>query len=355
MFKEKLQPFIDRYEEINRLLSSPEIAADIQRMTELSKEQSSIAPLVEKAREYLQIDEAIEENKAMLSDAEFGELAKEELAELEPRLSELEEEIKVLMIPKDPNDDKNIYLELRAGTGGDESALFVEDMFKMYLRFAERQGWRVEIVSSSEGSAGGYKELIALVKGDGVYSKLKFEAGTHRVQRVPATETQGRVHTSAITVAVIPEVEDVEIDIKPSEIKMDVYRSSGCGGQSVNTTDSAVRLTHIPTGIVVAIQDEKSQHKNRDKAMKVLKARVHEAMMREQLEETAGQRKLQVGSGDRSEKIRTYNYPQNRLTDHRIGLTLYALDDVMNNGTLELVIDPLIAHAQAEAIQEAGL
>ena len=355
MFKEKLQPFIDRYEEINRLLSSPEIAADIQRMTELSKEQSSIAPLVEKAREYLQIDEAIEENKAMLSDAEFGELAKEELAELEPRLSELEEEIKVLMIPKDPNDDKNIYLELRAGTGGDESALFVEDMFKMYLRFAERQGWKVEIVSSSEGSAGGYKELIALIKGEGVYSKLKYEAGTHRVQRVPATETQGRVHTSAITVAVIPEVEDVEVDIKPSEIKMDVYRSSGCGGQSVNTTDSAVRLTHIPTGIVVAIQDEKSQHKNRDKAMKVLKARVHEAMMREQLEETAGQRKLQVGSGDRSEKIRTYNYPQNRITDHRIGLTLYALDDVMNNGTLELVIDPLIAHAQAEAIQEAGL
>ncbi|WP_292663554.1 peptide chain release factor 1 [Nitratifractor sp.] len=355
MFKEKLQPFIDRYEEINRLLSSPEIASDIQRMTELSKEQSSIAPLVEKAREYLEISDAIEENKAMLSDPEFGELAKEELAELEPKLPKLEEAIKVLMIPKDPNDDKNIYLELRAGTGGDESALFVEDMFRMYLRFAERQGWKVEIVSSSEGSAGGYKELIVLVKGDGVYSKLKYEAGTHRVQRVPATETQGRVHTSAITVAVIPEVEDVELDIKPNEIKMDVYRSSGCGGQSVNTTDSAVRLTHLPTGIVVAIQDEKSQHKNRDKAMKVLKARVHEAMMREQLEETAGQRKLQVGSGDRSEKIRTYNYPQNRLTDHRIGLTLYALDDVMNNGTLELVIDPLIAHAQAEAIKEAGL
>ena len=355
MFQEKLHPFIERYEEINRLLSSPEIASDIQRMTELSKEQSSIAPLVEKAREYLEISEAIEENKAMLSDSEFGELAKEELAELEPKLPKLEEAIKVLMIPKDPNDDKNIYLELRAGAGGDESALFVEDMFRMYLRFAERQGWKVEIVSSSEGTAGGYKELIALIKGEGVYSKLKYEAGTHRVQRVPATETQGRVHTSAITVAVIPEVEDVEVDIKPNEIKMDVYRSSGCGGQSVNTTDSAVRLTHLPTGIVVAIQDEKSQHKNRDKAMKVLKARVYEAMMREQLEETAGQRKLQVGSGDRSEKIRTYNYPQNRITDHRIGLTLYALDDVMNNGTLEQVIDPLIAHAQAEAIKEAGL
>ena len=355
MLKDKLQPFIERYEEINRLLSSPEIATDVKKMTELSKEQSSIAPLVEKAKEYNDILEAIKENKEMLSDAEFGELAKEELSILEPRLAELEEEIKILLIPKDPNDDKNIYLELRAGTGGDESALFVEDMFKMYLRFAERQGWRVEIVSSSEGSAGGYKELIALIKGEGVYSKLKFEAGTHRVQRVPATETQGRVHTSAITVAVIPEVEDVDVDIKPNEIKMDVYRSSGCGGQSVNTTDSAVRLTHIPTGIVVAIQDEKSQHKNREKAMKVLKARVHEALMREQLEATAGERKLQVGSGDRSEKIRTYNYPQNRITDHRIGLTLYALDDVMSNGTLEQIIDPLIAHAQAEAIKEAGL
>jgi peptide chain release factor 1 len=225
----------------------------------------------------------------------------------------------------------------------------------MYSRFAEQMGWKVEIVSSSDGTAGGYKELIAMIKGDGVYSKLKYEAGTHRVQRVPDTETQGRVHTSAITVAVIPEVDDVEVDIKPNEIKMDVYRSSGCGGQSVNTTDSAVRLTHIPTGIVVAIQDEKSQHKNRDKAMKVLKARVYEAELQKQLDETAGQRKLQVGSGDRSEKIRTYNYPQNRLTDHRIGLTLYALDDVMNNGNLKLVIDPLIAHAQAEAIQEAGL
>ncbi len=355
MFKEKLQPFIDRYEEINRLLSSPEIASNVKKMTELSKEQASIAPLVEKAREYLLTLEAIEENKEMLSDPEFGDLAKDELGKLEARLPKLEEEIKILMIPKDPNDDKNIYLELRAGTGGDESALFVEDMFKMYLRFAERQGWRVEIVSSSEGTAGGYKELIALVKGESVYSKLKFEAGTHRVQRVPATETQGRVHTSAITVAVIPEVEDVEIDIKPNEIKMDVYRSSGCGGQSVNTTDSAVRLTHIPTGIVVAIQDEKSQHKNRDKAMRVLKARVHEAIMREQMQKRAGERKLQVGSGDRSEKIRTYNYPQNRITDHRIGLTLYALDDVMNNGSLEQIIDPLIAHAQAEAIKEAGL
>ena len=355
MFKERLLPFIERYEEINRLLSSPDISSDIAKMTELSKEQSSICELVERAREYISTMEAIEENRELLADEELGELAREELAQLEPKLPLLEEEIKVLMIPKDPNDEKNIYLELRAGTGGDESALFVEDIFRMYLRFAEREGWKVEIISSSEGTAGGYKELIALVKGKRVYSKLKFEAGTHRVQRVPETETQGRVHTSAITVAVIPEAEDVEIDIKANEIKMDVYRSSGCGGQSVNTTDSAVRLTHIPTGIVAAIQDEKSQHKNRDKAMKVLKARVYEARMQEQLAQTSAQRKLQVGSGDRSEKIRTYNYPQNRITDHRIGLTIYALDDVMSNGTLEKVIDPLIAHYQAEAIKEAGL
>lgn len=355
MFQEKLQPFIDRYEEINTLLSSPDISTDIKRMTELSKEQSSISTLVEKARDYIQTTEDIAENKEMLSDAELGELAKEELAELEPRLVEIEDEIKILMIPRDPNDDKNNYLELRAGAGGDESALFVEDLFKLYVRFIEKMNWKIEIVSSSEGTAGGYKEMIALVKGDGAYSQLKYEAGVHRVQRVPDTETQGRVHTSAITVAVIPEVDDVEVDIKPNDIKMDVYRSSGCGGQSVNTTDSAVRLTHLPTGIVVAIQDEKSQHKNRDKAMKVLKARVHEAQMQAQLDETSAERKLQVGSGDRSEKIRTYNYPQNRITDHRIGLTLYSLDGIMNNGSLEMIVEPLTAHSQAEAIKAAGL
>jgi len=355
MFIEKLQPFIDRYEELNTLLSSPDIASDIKKMTELSKEQSSISKLVEQAREYIDVTENIAENKELLGDSELGDLAKEELLELEPRLPEIEEEIKVLMIPRDPNDDKNNYLELRAGAGGDESALFVEDLFKMYLRFAERMNWKIEIVSSSEGTAGGYKEMIALVKGDGAYSQLKYESGVHRVQRVPDTETQGRVHTSAITIAVIPEVDDVEVDIKPNEIKMDVYRSSGCGGQSVNTTDSAVRLTHLPTGVVVAIQDEKSQHKNRDKAMKVLKSRVYEVQMQAQLDETSAERKSQVGSGDRSEKIRTYNYPQNRITDHRIGLTLYSLDGIMNNGTLEMIVDPLTAHAQAEAIKMAGL
>ncbi|MFK5975697.1 MAG: peptide chain release factor 1 [Sulfurovum sp.] len=355
MFKEKLQPFIDKYNELSLLLSAPDIASDIKRMTQLSKEQSNLATLVEKANIYIQTADAIEENRELLGDAELGELAKEELIELEPMLPMLEDEIKILMIPKDKNDDKNIFLELRAGAGGDESALFVADVFRMYSRYAEQVGWKIELVSTNDGTAGGYKELIAQIKGEGVYSQLKYEAGTHRVQRVPDTETQGRVHTSAITVAVIPEVDDVEIDIKPNEIKMDVYRSSGCGGQSVNTTDSAVRLTHIPTGIVAAIQDEKSQHKNRDKAMKVLKARVYEAELQKQLDETSSQRKLQVGSGDRSEKIRTYNFPQNRLTDHRVGLTLYALDDIMQNGNLKLVIDPLIAHAQTEALQEAGL
>ncbi len=355
MFKEKLQPFIDRYDELNTLLSSPDIASDIKRMTDLGREQSKLGKLVEKANAYIETADAIEENKELLGDAELGDLAKEELIELEPLLPQLEEEIKVLMIPSDPNDDKNIILELRAGAGGDEAALFVSDVFKMYLRHAELVGWKVEIISSSDGTAGGYKEMIAQVNGEGVYSQLKFEAGIHRVQRVPDTETQGRVHTSAITVAVIPEVDDVEVDLKANDIKMDVYRSSGCGGQSVNTTDSAVRLTHIPTGIVAAIQDEKSQHKNRDKAMKVLKARVYDFELQKQLDATSSQRKLQVGTGSRSEKIRTYNYPQNRLTDHRIDLTLYSLDRIMNDGNLKLVLDPLNTHAQAEAIQEAGL
>ncbi len=355
MFKEKLKPFIDRYNEINKLLSSPDIASDISRMTKLSKEQSGLSELVEKANSYIETSESIEENKELLGDAELGELAKEELSELEPMLPKLEDEIKILMIPKDKDDDKNIILELRAGAGGDEAALFVADVFKMYSRYAEQVGWKIEIVSTSDGTAGGYKELIAEIKGDGVYATLKYDAGIHRVQRVPDTETQGRVHTSAITVAVIPEVDDVEVDIKPNEIKMDTYRSSGCGGQSVNTTDSAVRLTHIPTGISAAIQDEKSQHKNKAQAMKVLKARVYEAALQKSLDESSSQRKLQVGTGSRSEKIRTYNYPQNRLTDHRIGLTLYALDDIMNNGNLKLVFEPLMAHARTEAIQEAGL
>jgi peptide chain release factor 1 len=324
-------------------------------MTELSKEQSELEPIVEKAREYFKVTEAIEDNRALLEDEELGELAKEELKELEPLKENLESEIKVLLIPKDPNDDKDIYLEIRAGTGGEEAALFASDLFKTYARYADSKGWKVEIVSSSESDSGGYKEIIAKIKGQGVYSRLKYEAGTHRVQRVPATESQGRIHTSAVTVAIMPEVDDVDVEINPNDLKIDVYRSSGCGGQSVNTTDSAVRITHIPTGIVVAMQDEKSQHKNKEKALKILKARIYEQKMREQQETLSSERKAQVGSGDRSERIRTYNYPQNRITDHRIGLTLYKLDEIMQSGDFDQIIEPLIAHYQALKIQEAGL
>ncbi len=353
--KEKLQPFIDRHHELNDMLSAPEVMNDVKKITALSKEQADLKPLYEKAKEYIDIVDSIAENKELLEDDELGELAKEEIRELEPKIKTLEEQIKILMLPKDPNDDKNIYLELRAGTGGDESALFVQDLFKAYLRYAEKRGYKAEIVSSSDSNAGGYKEMILLIKGEGAYSRLKYEGGTHRVQRVPETESQGRVHTSAVTVAVMPEVDDVEVNINPGDIKMDVFRASGCGGQSVNTTDSAVRLTHVPTGVVVAIQDEKSQHKNRDKAMKVLKARIYEKQMQQQLDENAAARKSQVGSGDRSGRIRTYNYPQNRVTDHRINLTLYRLNEVMDDGQLDLLVDPLIADARTKAMQEAGL
>ncbi len=355
MLKSKLQPFLDRYQEISDLLSSPEIVSDIKKMTDLSREQKNLEPLKEKAEEYFQVCQDIEDNKEMLEDKELGELAKEELKTLEPRKKEIEEEIKVLLLPRDPNDDRNIYLEMRAGTGGDEAALFVGDLFKAYVRYAESKGWKVEIVSASEGTVDGYKEIIALIKGEGAYSRLKHEGGTHRVQRVPATESQGRVHTSAITVAVMPEVDDVEIEIDPNDLKIDVMRSSGCGGQSVNTTDSAVRITHIPTGIVVTNQDQKSQHKNKDKAMKVLKARLYELEMQKKQEEEGADRKSQVGTGDRSGRIRTYNYPQNRITDHRINLTLYRLDAIMEGGLFDEIIDPLIAHYQAEQMKEAGL
>jgi len=355
MLKDKLQPFLNRYNEISELLSAPEIVSDIKKMTDLSREQKSLEPLKEKAEEYFQVCQDIDDNKEMLEDKELGELAKEELKELEPRKKEIEEEIKVLMLPRDPNDDRNIYLEMRAGTGGDEAALFVGDLFKAYVRYAENKGWKVEIVSSSEGTVDGYKEIIALIKGEGAYSRLKHEGGTHRVQRVPATESQGRVHTSAITVAVMPEVDDVEIEIDPNDLKIDVMRSSGCGGQSVNTTDSAVRITHIPTGIVVTNQDQKSQHKNKDKAMKVLKARLYELEMQKKQEEEGADRKAQVGTGDRSGRIRTYNYPQNRISDHRINLTLYRLDAIMEGGLFDEIIDPLIAHYQAEQMKEAGL
>ncbi len=348
MLESKLIPIIKRYDEISALLADPEIISDIKQLTSLSKEQSDISEIVNNAKIYLQTLESIQENKALLEDKELGELAKEEIKELEVKKQELESIIQTLLIPKDPNDNKNIYLELRAGTGGDEAGIFVGDLFRAYCRYADMQKWKVEIISSSENNVGGYKEIIALIQGNGAYSKLKFEGGTHRVQRVPETESQGRIHTSAITVALMPEVDEIEVNINPNDLRIEVFRAGGHGGQCVNTTDSAVRITHIPTGISVSIQDEKSQHKNKDKAMKILRSRIYEAQIEEQQSQNAQARKTQVGSGDRSERIRTYNYPQNRLTDHRINLTLYSLEEIMLSGNLDAIISPLIAHHQSE-------
>ncbi|EGH5853412.1 TPA: peptide chain release factor 1 [Campylobacter coli] len=355
MLASKLDPFLKRFEELNSLLSSSDIISDISKMTALSKEQKNLEPIVLKAKEYLKTLDSIEENKTLLNDAELGELAKEELKNLEELKPKLEEELKILLLPKDPNDERNIFLEIRAGTGGDEASLFVGDLVKAYARYAENRGYKLEIVSSSEGSVGGFKEIIMLIKGAGAFSRLKYEGGTHRVQRVPQTESQGRIHTSAITIAVMPEVDDIEIEINPNDLKIDVMRSSGHGGQSVNTTDSAVRITHLPTGIVVVNQDGKSQHKNKESAMKVLKARLYEMQESERLAQESEARKSQVGSGDRSERIRTYNFPQNRISDHRINLTLYRLDAILQDGLFDEVIEPLIAHYQAESLQEQNL
>jgi peptide chain release factor 1 len=355
MLLEKLKPFVEKYNEINKMLSSPEITQDIKKMTKLSREARSLEPIVEKAKEYENLINTIEEAKMMLDDPEMAELAKEELKEAEEKLPKLEEEIKILLLPKDPNDDKNIFLEIRAGTGGDEAALFVGDLLKAYLRYADNKGWRVEIVSESKNDIGGYKEIILLIKGEGAYSKLKYEGGTHRVQRIPQTESQGRIHTSAVTVAVMPEVDDIDIELDQKDIKIEVMRAGGAGGQHVNKTESAVRITHIPTGITVSMQDERSQQRNKEKALQILKARVYEKLESERLAKIGEARKSQVGSGDRSERIRTYNYPQNRITDHRIGLTLYRLEQIMSEGLFDEIIDPLIAHYQAEALKEAGL
>lgn len=355
MLKDKLLPFLERYNELSTLLSDPNIATDIKKMTALSKEQSGLEKIKDKTLEYFSTLEQIEENKLLFDDEELGELAKEELRILEPRKEEIEEEIKVLLLPTDPNDERNIFLEIRAGTGGDEAAIFAADLFKSYLRYSENRGWKVEVVSMSEGVLNGYKEVIALIKGQGAFSRLKYEGGVHRVQRVPLTESQGRVHTSAVTVAVMPEVDDVEVEIQEKDLKIDVMRSSGNGGQSVNTTDSAVRITHLPTGLVVVNQDGKSQHKNKDAAMKILKAKLYDMQMQERNAKESEARKIQVGSGDRSARIRTYNYPQNRITDHRVGLTLYRLDAIMEGGLYDEIIDPIITHYQAELMKEANL
>lgn len=352
MLQDKLQAFLARHNELNTLLSDSAITADLAKMKALSKEQKSLEPIVAKAKDYLFTLKSIDENKALLADSELGELAKEELKSLENAQIQLEDELKILLLPKDANDERNVFLEIRAGTGGDEAALFVGDLVKAYARYAEIKGYKIEIVSSSEGSVGGFKEIILLVKGEGAYSRLKFEGGTHRVQRVPETESQGRVHTSAITVAIMPEVDDIEVEINENDLDIQVMRASGHGGQSVNTTDSAVRVIHKPTGIVVVNQDGKSQHKNKEAALKVLKARLYELKEQQMQAEQSAARKSQVGSGDRSERIRTYNFPQNRISEHRINLTLYKLDDIMENGNFDEIIEPLIAHYQALALQE---
>lgn len=351
---DKLSFISDKYNALTEKVSDPQIIADQSKWQKYAKELSELEPIVKKFQEYQQVKKFIAESKELLnessSDEELRELAKLELSEMEDKVEPLEEELKVLLLPKDPNDEKNVILEIRAGTGGDEAALFGADLFRMYSRYAERRGWKTELMEVNETGIGGIKEAVLLIKGKGAYSRLKYESGAHRVQRVPETESSGRVHTSAATVAVLPEVDEVEVNLNPNDVRVDVYRSSGNGGQSVNTTDSAVRLTHIPTGTVVTCQDEKSQIKNKEKAFKVLAARLYDVMIREQTDEISQQRKSQVGSGDRSERIRTYNFPQGRVSDHRTGVTLYKLDAFLD-GDLDEIIDGLITTDQAEKMK----
>ena len=338
---ERLETTLNRYNEISEELSKPEVLGNVELMTTLSKEQSQISEIVDKYKVYKKVLSDLEEAKELVNDKEMAELAKEDVNNLSEEKESLEKELEVLLLPKDPNDDKNIIVEIRGAAGGDEANIFAGDLFEMYSRYAENQGWRIEVTNAEEGSAGGYSQIEFMVKGEMVYSKLKYESGSHRVQRVPATESQGRVHTSTATVLVMPEVEDVNIDIKEQDLRIDVYRSTGAGGQGVNTTDSAVRITHIPTGIVVTCQDERSQLKNKIKALGILKARIYDEMQRKQEEELGSERRNKIGTGDRSEKIRTYNYPQNRVTDHRINLTLMQLDRIMQ-GKLDEIIDALV-------------
>ena len=349
---DRLKQMETRYEELGGLLADPEIVNDQQKYQKVAKQHRDLQEVVDKFRQYRQIKNGADDARGMLneSDPEIRAMASEELAELEARLPAIEEDLKVMLLPKDPNDEKNVVLEIRAGTGGDEASLFVAEIFRMYSRFAEQHRWKVEVLSSSESGVGGLKEVIAIIEGDRVFSQMKYESGVHRVQRVPETETQGRVHTSAITVAVLPEAEEVDVKIEAKDLRIDTFCSSGPGGQSVNTTYSAVRITHIPTGTVVSCQDEKSQIKNREKGMRVLRARLYEQEMDKQQAELAKERKQQVGTGDRSEKIRTYNFPQNRLTDHRIGLTNHQLAEVME-GKLQPTIDALTSHYQAERLK----
>ena len=352
--QDKLAQVKDRYEEIHVLLSDQEIIAKQDEFRKLSIELSEIEPIVEVFAEFQSVDTQLQETRQMLEDddASIREMAREELPELEQQIEQFESDLQKLLLPKDPNDNRNIFLEIRAGTGGDEAAIFSGDLFRMYSSYAESRGWRVEVMSRSEGEHGGFKEIISRIEGQGAYSKLKFESGAHRVQRVPATESQGRIHTSACTVAVMAEADEMDdIEINSADLRVDTFRASGAGGQHVNKTDSAIRITHLPTGVVVECQDERSQHKNRARAMSVLASRLLEAEKQKQQQEEASTRKSLVGSGDRSERIRTYNFPQGRVTDHRINLTLYKLEDVIN-GNLDQVVEPLITEYQADLLAE---
>ena len=349
---DKLDFILEKYEELSMKVSDPDVIANQTVWQKHIKEMGEMEPIVNKYREYKKAKEGVAEAKEMLEmgDEELRELAKMELSELEDQIPEMENDLKILLLPKDPNDEKNVILEVRAGTGGDEAALFGGDLLRMYLRYAERRGWKAEIMDMNDTGIGGVKEAEVLIKGKGAYSRLKYESGTHRVQRVPATESSGRIHTSAATIAVLPEVDDVEVEINPNDVRVDVYRSSGNGGQCVNTTDSAVRLTHMPSGLVVTCQDEKSQIKNKEKAFKVLRARLYDLKLQEQNAEISAERRSQVGSGDRSERIRTYNFPQGRVTDHRIGMTLYKLDNFLD-GDIDEIIDGMITSEQAEKMK----
>src|SRR3989339_1838578 len=352
----RLKEIEARHRELEQLLSDPSVLGNTGLYQKYAKEHSDITPIVETFLEYEKTVRRMEEDQGLLqeNDEELKEIAREELPRLKESVEALQEKLNFLLLPKDPNDEKNVFLEIRAGTGGDEAGLFVEDLFRMYARYAETSGWKVEVMSSTPaGGMGGFKEIIALIAGRGAYSRLKYESGVHRVQRVPVTEAQGRIHTSAVTVAILPEAEEVELNIDPNDLRIDVYHSSGHGGQSVNTTDSAVRITHLPTGLVVTCQDEKSQLKNKHKAMKVLRARLLDAAVKKHNDAISETRKNQVGSGDRSERIRTYNFPQGRMTDHRIGFTSYSLENFLN-GDIRFMIDALTTHYQAESLKQSG-
>lgn len=353
---EKIEIFSKRYDELNNRLYDPSVAADPNEYSKVMKEVKSIEAIVLKYREYKEILKAMDEAREIIedssSDKDFREMAMAEIDDCKEKLPEITEELKILLLPKDPNDSRNVIMEIRGGAGGEEAALFCGVLYRMYSMFAEKQGYKTEIINANETELGGFKEISFMINGEGAYSKLKFESGVHRVQRVPETESQGRIHTSTVTVAVLPEAEDVELEINPADLQIDTFRSSGAGGQHINKTESAIRITHIPTGVVVECQDERSQYKNKDKAMKVLKSRLLQAKREEQEDSIAAERKQQVGTGDRSERIRTYNYPQGRVTDHRIGLTLYKIDDILN-GNIEEIVDALIAANRAKQLQQS--